>query len=130
MAAVLIFPSREWGRKQSRSLSLFHRPCSQAPTRSLFRKARRFATRSFAFCSSGRNSKCRPAFTSPATTSLNSVIYLAAGRVFRRQKTKLSAVSNIDPEAFRDFERRGWEEIASRYDGGFAAVTTQSVTAL
>jgi len=39
-------------------------------------------------------------------------------------------VSNLDPEAFRQFEHRGWQEIASRYDCGFAAVTTQSVAPL
>jgi SAM-dependent methyltransferase len=39
-------------------------------------------------------------------------------------------VSNIDPQAFRQFEHQGWQEIASRYDDGFAAVTTQSATAL
>ncbi len=36
----------------------------------------------------------------------------------------------IDPSAFRQFEHKGWQEIASRYDGGFASVTTQSVTSL
>jgi SAM-dependent methyltransferase len=39
-------------------------------------------------------------------------------------------VSDIDPNAFRQFEHQGWQEIASRYDGGFAAVTTQAVGAL
>jgi SAM-dependent methyltransferase len=39
-------------------------------------------------------------------------------------------VSNIDPQAFRQFEHTGWQEIASRYDAGFAPVTTQSVRAL
>jgi ubiquinone/menaquinone biosynthesis C-methylase UbiE len=39
-------------------------------------------------------------------------------------------VSDIDPQAFRQFEHRGWQEIASRYHAGFAAVTTQSVEAL
>jgi ubiquinone/menaquinone biosynthesis C-methylase UbiE len=37
---------------------------------------------------------------------------------------------NIDPSAFRKFELEGWQEIASRYDSGFAAVTTQSIPAL
>jgi SAM-dependent methyltransferase len=37
---------------------------------------------------------------------------------------------NIDPSAFRKFEHEGWQEIASRYDSGFAAVTTQSIPAL
>jgi ubiquinone/menaquinone biosynthesis C-methylase UbiE len=36
----------------------------------------------------------------------------------------------IDPEAFRQFEQQGWKEVASRYHGGFAAVTMQSVEAL
>jgi SAM-dependent methyltransferase len=36
----------------------------------------------------------------------------------------------IDPTAFRQFEHTGWQEIASRYHGGFASVTTQSVPAL
>src|SRR5947207_5008721 len=36
----------------------------------------------------------------------------------------------IDPSAFRQFELKGWQEIASRYDRGFASVTTQSVTPL
>src|SRR5215467_2239692 len=36
----------------------------------------------------------------------------------------------IDPWAFRQFEHNGWQEIASRYDRGFASVTTQSVTPL
>ena len=39
-------------------------------------------------------------------------------------------MSNVDPETFRQFEHQGWQEIASRYHGGFAAVTTQSVPAL
>jgi len=39
-------------------------------------------------------------------------------------------VSTIDPAAFRKFEHTGWQEIASRYHGGFAAVTTQSIIAL
>ena len=37
---------------------------------------------------------------------------------------------NIDPSAFRKFEHEGWQEIACRYDSGFAAVTTQSIPAL
>src|SRR3989475_4322873 len=36
----------------------------------------------------------------------------------------------IDPSAFRQFEHKGWQEIASRYDRGFASVTQQSVTPL
>jgi SAM-dependent methyltransferase len=36
----------------------------------------------------------------------------------------------IDPSAFRQFEHKGWQEVASRYHGGFAAVTVQSVEAL
>ena len=36
----------------------------------------------------------------------------------------------IDPAAFRKFEHTGWQEIASRYHDGFAAVTTQSIPAL
>jgi len=36
----------------------------------------------------------------------------------------------IDPQAFRQFEHEGWQEVASRYHGGFAAVTVQSVEAL
>jgi SAM-dependent methyltransferase len=39
-------------------------------------------------------------------------------------------VSPIDPQAFRDFEHHGWQDIASRYHDGFAAVTTQSIPAL
>jgi ubiquinone/menaquinone biosynthesis C-methylase UbiE len=39
-------------------------------------------------------------------------------------------VNSIDPAAFHQFEHQGWQEIASRYHGGFAAVTTQSVAAL
>jgi len=39
-------------------------------------------------------------------------------------------VNPIDPTAFRQFEHAGWQEIASRYHGGFASVTTQSVMAL
>jgi SAM-dependent methyltransferase len=39
-------------------------------------------------------------------------------------------VGKVDPPAFRQFEHKGWQEIASRYHGGFAAVTTQSVLAL
>ena len=39
-------------------------------------------------------------------------------------------MSTIDPAAFRKFEHTGWQEIASRYHGGFAAVTTQSIIAL
>jgi SAM-dependent methyltransferase len=36
-------------------------------------------------------------------------------------------VSEIDPAAFRQFEHRGWQQVASRYDESFAPVTTQSV---
>jgi len=39
-------------------------------------------------------------------------------------------VSNIDPTAFREFEHRGWQEVASRYHDGFAGVTVQSVESL
>jgi len=39
-------------------------------------------------------------------------------------------VSDIDPQLFRQFEHQGWQEIASRYHSGFAAVTTQCVPAL
>jgi ubiquinone/menaquinone biosynthesis C-methylase UbiE len=39
-------------------------------------------------------------------------------------------VSTFDVEAFRRFEHRGWQEIASRYHEGFAAVTSQSAAAL
>jgi ubiquinone/menaquinone biosynthesis C-methylase UbiE len=39
-------------------------------------------------------------------------------------------MSTIDPAAFRNFEHNGWQEIASRYHSGFAAVTMQSVPAL
>src|SRR5438093_5798136 len=46
------------------------------------------------------------------------------------QKRKPDGVSTIDPSAFREFEHQGWQEIASRYHGGFASVTTQSVAAL
>ena len=37
---------------------------------------------------------------------------------------------NIDPSAFRKFEHEGWQEIASRYDSGFASLTTQSIPEL
>jgi SAM-dependent methyltransferase len=36
----------------------------------------------------------------------------------------------VDPDAFRQFEHEGWQAVASRYHGGFAAVTRQSVNAL
>lgn len=62
-------------------------------------------------------------------TSLNSATYRAAVHVFRKPKTE-ATVSNIDPAAFRQFEHQGWQEVASRYHDGFAAVTTQSVEAL
>ena len=39
-------------------------------------------------------------------------------------------MTSIDPSTFRHFEHTGWQEIASRYHGGFASVTTQSVRAL
>jgi ubiquinone/menaquinone biosynthesis C-methylase UbiE len=39
-------------------------------------------------------------------------------------------VSDVDPQAFRQFELQGWQDIASRYHSGFATVTTQSVAAL
>jgi len=39
-------------------------------------------------------------------------------------------VSDIDPAAFREFEHRGWQEIASRYHDGFASVTVQSIEPL
>jgi SAM-dependent methyltransferase len=38
--------------------------------------------------------------------------------------------NRIDAKAFRQFEHTGWQEVASRYHGGFAAVTIQSVDAL
>ena len=39
-------------------------------------------------------------------------------------------MSDLDPAAFRQFEHQGWQEFATQYHGGFAAVTTQSVPAL
>jgi len=39
-------------------------------------------------------------------------------------------VTPIDPVAFRAFEHAGWQEIASQYHRGFAAVTIQSIPAL
>ena len=39
-------------------------------------------------------------------------------------------MSELDPQAFREFEHDGWQAIAARYHGGFSSVTTQSVTAL
>ena len=39
-------------------------------------------------------------------------------------------MSGIDPAAFRQFEHQGWQDIASRYHEGFAAVTTQAAPAL
>lgn len=39
-------------------------------------------------------------------------------------------MSDIDPAEFRRFEHLGWQEVASRYHSGFAAVTTQSTDAL
>jgi SAM-dependent methyltransferase len=39
-------------------------------------------------------------------------------------------VSAIDPAAFRHFEHLGWQEVASKYHNGFAAVTTQAAVAL
>jgi len=38
--------------------------------------------------------------------------------------------NNIDPAAFHEFEHEGWQEVATRYHDGFAALTTQSVIAL
>jgi ubiquinone/menaquinone biosynthesis C-methylase UbiE len=38
--------------------------------------------------------------------------------------------NRIDAGAFRQFEHKGWQEVASRYHDGFAAVTVQSVEAL
>lgn len=34
---------------------------------------------------------------------------------------------STDPQAFRDFEHRGWQEVAGRYHGAFASITTQSI---
>jgi len=39
-------------------------------------------------------------------------------------------VSDTDPAAFREFEHRGWQAIASRYHDGFAGVTVQSIEPL
>ena len=39
-------------------------------------------------------------------------------------------MSDLDPAAFRQFEHQGWQEVATQYHGGFAAVTTQSLPAL
>jgi ubiquinone/menaquinone biosynthesis C-methylase UbiE len=36
----------------------------------------------------------------------------------------------IDPNAFRDFEHHGWQEVATRYHGSFAAITVQSIEPL
>jgi ubiquinone/menaquinone biosynthesis C-methylase UbiE len=36
----------------------------------------------------------------------------------------------LDPQSFRRFEHQGWQEIATRYHDGFAAVTTQSTIPL
>src|SRR5262249_24799394 len=38
--------------------------------------------------------------------------------------------NRIDAGAFRQFEHKGWQEVASRYHDGFAAVTVQSIEAL
>src|SRR6185295_4166767 len=46
------------------------------------------------------------------------------------ENRKLTAVGDIDPAAFRTFEHQGWQEVASRYHDGFAAVTTQAVAPL
>src|SRR5262245_39026675 len=62
-------------------------------------------------------------------TSLNSVTYRAAAHD-PRKRTINGAVSNIDLDAFRQFEHDGWQQIASRYHAGFAAVTTQAISAL
>ena len=39
-------------------------------------------------------------------------------------------MSNLHSQDFRQFEHQGWQEIASRYHEGFAAVTIQAVPAL
>lgn len=39
-------------------------------------------------------------------------------------------MSNADPLAFREFEHKGWQEVASRYDDSWASVTTQSTQPL
>jgi SAM-dependent methyltransferase len=62
-------------------------------------------------------------------TSPNSVIYRAADHDLPKQTISV-AVSNINLNAFRQFEHDGWQQIAARYHDGFAAVTTQSITAL
>src|SRR5262245_1480828 len=62
--------------------------------------------------------------------SLNFVIFRAAAHVRRSRKISLSRVSDINPRDFRQFEHQGWQEIASRYHEGFAAVTIQAVPAL
>jgi len=38
--------------------------------------------------------------------------------------------NQVDAGAFRQFEHKGWQEVASRYHAGFATVTVQSVEAL
>src|SRR4051812_19028852 len=63
-------------------------------------------------------------------TSLNSGIFRAAGPGHPEPKIKHSTHMSIDPEAFRRFEEQGWQEVASRYHAGFAAITMQSVDAL
>jgi ubiquinone/menaquinone biosynthesis C-methylase UbiE len=39
-------------------------------------------------------------------------------------------LSNIDPQAFRQFEHHGWQQVAFRYHDTFARITTQSVEGL
>ena len=53
-----------------------------------------------------------------------------AVRVHRSLKINRHAVSDINPKTFRQFEHQGWQEIATRYNAGFAAVTVQCVPAL
>ena len=39
-------------------------------------------------------------------------------------------MTNIDPAAFRQFEHKGWQEVAVRYHDSFAPITIQSVEPL
>ncbi len=40
----------------------------------------------------------------------------------------MSKLPSFDPQAFKDFERNGWDKVAENYQDAFAAMTVQAVT--
>src|SRR5439155_20540868 len=136
---ALILRSRRPVRKRHAFPWSYLPSCSLALTKSRSKRARKFVTRNSTSCWSGKRSKRLSAYALRTMTLPNSVTSRAAsnGSLKRKLTGRERGTAGrpepsmiIDPWAFRQFEHNGWQEIASRYDRGFASVTTQSVTPL